>query len=169
MLHLIHLEYIQHISKDGKILWEDKDLYNVLHTDGEEFILRAVFLGGKTSNTYIPNYYYFGLDNRTTPAISDTMSDLVSEPFTNGYVRGAIASTSEFTLSTSSGNKKISSPILTFQATGGSWGPVKSLFLTDKSDDSGYLISSVPLSSALTLNSGESINLRMNLVLKDDS
>lgn len=167
MKHLIGIDYIQHLSCEHKILWEQKNILNMLHNDGEEFVLRSIFLGGKTNNAYIPNYYYFGLDNRVSLAASDIMTSLVSEPTTSGYTRVAVASTSNFTLGTNETNTQISSPIVTFRAVGGSWGPVKNLFLTDASDNTGYLISSVALASSVTLNDGESINLRMSITLKD--
>jgi hypothetical protein len=78
---LLTILEIKHVSKDGKILWEAKNLCNTFHSQGEDFILRAVFLGGQ-ANTYIPEDYYFGLDNRATISVSDTI-DLVtqSEPY----------------------------------------------------------------------------------------
>lgn len=167
MKHLIGIDSIQHLDCQNNIKWEAKNLLNTLHYSGEEFVLRSVFIGGKADNAYIPNFYYFGLDNRPSLSASDVMSSLISEPTLNGYLRIPISSSDEFSLGTSGSNKKINSPIVTFQATGGSWGPVRNLFLTDKPDGSGYLISSVYLGSSITVLAGESINLRLGIVLKD--
>jgi len=166
---LIKIIEIQHLSKDGEIIWEDHDLYNVLHATGEQFILSAVFAGGQT-NSVIPSSYYFGLDNRTSLLAADTMSTIASnnsEPTTNGYVRQAVSSDSEFVVTQVSNVNRATSPIVTFTATGGSWGPISNLFLTDALAFGGFLIASVPLSTALTVSSGESINMRMALALRD--
>jgi hypothetical protein len=170
MKHAIRIIEIQHLSKNGEVLWEQKNLKNILHTEGEEFLLSAAFIGGKTSNTYIPTSYYFGLDNRATLAAADTMATVASngEPSTNGYARSSVSSLSQFTISTNiSGYNTATSPIVGFTASGGSWGPVRNLFLTDKSDNSGYLIASVALTTPKTVMAGEAIHARMGLELKD--
>ena len=169
MKHVITILDIKHLSKDGEILWEAKDLFNTLHVVGEEYILKAVFTGGVT-NTYIPASYYFGLDNRATIAPADTMTtvSLNGEPSTSGYARASISSTGQFAVSISgSGNNVATSPVVSFTASGGSFGPVRNMFLTDQTDNSGYLIASVPLTSQLTVSAGETIAARMGLVLKD--
>ncbi len=160
---LMKIESIQHLSKDGEILWEDQNIYNTLHTDGEEFLLKTLFTG-----TGVPSLYYFGLDNRASIAISDTMTTIDAdgtEPGNNGYARQSVSSVGQFTVAQSLGINKASSPILSFTASGGSWGPVSNLFLSDESGINGYLIASVGLSQSITLTSGQSINLRMGLSL----
>ncbi len=163
---LLKILEIEHLDSAGNVIWSDKNLYNVFHSEGEEFVLRAVFVGG-VANTIIPVNYYFGLDNRTTPAIADTMLSLTSEPSTNGYGRIAVSSTNTFTVALTGSNFRADGPIVTFSASGGSWGPVKNLFLTDQIDGSGFLIASVPLSQTLILDTGEVVNMRMGLSLKD--
>ena len=155
----------QHI-RNGEIVYQEKDLYNVLHTDGEEFLLSALFTGGQ-DNSFIPDSYYLGLDNRTTVSASDEIGDLSGEPSTNGYTRQALSSTTGFTVALSNGVNRATSNIVSFNATGGSWGPVRSLFLSDKVNNTGTLISSVLLSSATTVQNGDSVNLRMALSLRD--
>lgn len=164
---LIKILDIQHLSKDGEVIWQAKNLYNILHTEGEEFILKSMFIGGNDPNTFIPDSYYFGLDNRPTPDAGDTMDDLVSEPTINNYIRQPIASINAFTVSTVGGINQAQSPIVTFSASGGSWGPVTSLFLTDQADNSGFLIATVPLTNTTTLSDGEVFNVRMGLSLTD--
>jgi len=163
---LIKVLSIQCVSKDGNIVWERKNLYNILHTDGEQFLLNCLFVGGQTS-TYIPSDYYFGLDNRGTIAVADTMSSLVAEPTTNGYERQTVSSLGTFTVSVQASNYRADTPLLTFEAIGGNWGPITTLFMTDKSDDSGTLISSVNLGTSVTVVDGHSLIVKMGLSLKD--
>ena len=152
----------QHI-RNNKVIWEDSDLYNMLHAEGQKLILDAVFAGGS-----IPSSYYMGLDNRSSLAVADTLASLSAEPSTNGYSRFTASASSDFTIAAeSSGNFKSQSVLLTFLASGGSWGPIKNLFMSSSLDGSGKLISSVALSEALTLVDGDIINLRINLSLTD--
>lgn len=150
---------LQHLTKDGEVLTVKRNLKNMLHTEGEQFILSTLFSGNP-----IPDYYYFGLDNRSSLASTDTMDSLSNEPDGFGYVRGAVAN-SEFTISELDGVQVAYCPILTFRASGGSWGPVSKLFMTNASDDSGDLISSVALSQAFSLTDGQSLSLRMGISL----
>ena len=152
----------QHV-RNNKVIWEDCDLYNMLHAEGQEMILNAVFAGGS-----IPSSYYLGLDNRTSLAVTDNLANLLAEPSTKGYVRFTASASSDFTVAAeTSGNFKSQSVLLTFTAAGGSWGPVKNLFMSSSLDNTGKLISSVALSDPLTLVDGDIINLRINLSLTD--
>ena len=165
---LIKILEITHLSKDKEILWSATNLRNMMHLEGEAFILNSLFVGGNVNNLYIPEYYYFGLDARASLAEDDGMADVESsEPSTNGYERQDISSTDQFTVSLASGVYRAISPIITFSASGGPWGTVKNLFLTNKNDYSGSLIASVPLTQTISVASGESINMRMGLSLKD--
>jgi len=153
---------LQHV-RNNEVIWEDFDLYNMLHAEGQEMILSAVFAGGT-----IPSSYYMGLDNRASLAIGDNLAGLLAEPSANGYSRVTVSSSTDFTIAAeSSGNYKSQSVLLTFLASGGSWGPVKNLFMSSSLDNTGKLISSVSLSEALTLTDGDIVNLRINLSLTD--
>jgi len=156
---------IQHLSKENEVLWEEKQLFNILHTEGEQFILTALFV----DNTVIPTAYYLGLDNRPTLGVSDTMSSVITtEPVGNGYVRQPVLAQGEFVLGTATnGFSQVQTPILTFQASGGSWGPIINLFMTDQSDSSGSLISSIRLSTEISLNDGEKVTVRMGFGMRD--
>ena len=163
---LVKILEITVVSQDGKILWRDENLKNMIHTQGEAFLLNCLFNGG-ISNTYIPSVYYFGLDNRATINASNTMASISGEPAIHGYSRRGVSSSGQFNVTMVSGVYQAQCPILSFQASGGSWGPVNNLFLTNKSDYTGTLISTVRLSSPITLNNGNSVNLKMALALKD--
>jgi|APGre2960657373_1045057.scaffolds.fasta_scaffold01143_8 hypothetical protein len=151
-----------------KILYEEYNKPNILHVGGETQILQALFVGGNTTNTYIPTDYYIGLDNRTTLSETDVLSSLVGEPTGNGYVRYGVSATTGFTIETSGTTVKAKTAILTFSATGSSWGPVKNVFLTNASSGtSGVLYSSVALSSPATVSAGNSITLRFSMALRN--
>jgi hypothetical protein len=174
--NLLTILEIKHVDADGKILWQAKNLPNLFHQQGEAFMLNAMFLGGQ-ANTYIPEYYYFGLDSRSSSifAITNTMETIAtygSEPSTNGYSRQIVPSlggtTNSFTMTTDTGAHAMAlSPIVTFSAsigTGG-WGPVSYLFITDKIGNDGSLIASVALNTPVSVSAGQGIHMRMGLSL----
>lgn len=157
---------IKHFNAKGILLWEQKNIYNILHLDGEEFLLRAAFLGGRES-TIIPDNYYLGLDNRQTVSVEDTLSDIIGEPSGGGYERQEVSSSGDFAINFESSHFLITSPIVAFRATTGSWGPITNLFLSDVTDSSGYLISTAPLDSAVSLEIGGSVTMRIGMTLKE--
>ena len=172
ILKILHLTYK---DANGNIIWEKRNLKNTLHKEGEQFILNAVFAGGKTNNVYIPTSYYFGLDNRTAIDVDDVMSTISNgsyEPITGSYSRQTVSSLSAFTTTLSNLGPgtyyQATGPIITFSASGGSWGPVANLFLTTALTNSGALICSVPLADSLSLSSGESLSVRLGVSLRDD-
>jgi len=170
---LIKIFNIQLISKTGEILWEENNLLNTLHVGGEEFVLRAAFSDtyidgyGNIVSTIIPANYYFGLDNRSGLSASQTIVSLTGEPSANGYTRQAVSSNQQFIVEPINSVYVAKAPVIIFGATGGNWGPVQNLFLTNKSDNSGYLIASVPLTTSVTVQNGSTLNVRMGLGLKD--
>lgn len=155
---------IQHLDVDGKLLWKQNDVLNQLHAEGESFILETLFAGNS-----VPDNYYLGLDNRSTISRNDTLSTTSStEPTGFGYNRNTVPSSGSFSVELGeSGVFQASSPIIAYSASGGNWGPVSNLFLTDQSDNNGNLISSVQLSSAVTVTNGQTINVRIAMTLRD--
>jgi hypothetical protein len=152
--------------RNGEVIWEAKNLYNMLHAGGELYLLVCCF---NNDGTVPASQYFFGLDNRPYLAVGDLMSDLVEEPSGNGYLRQSVSSVNGFAIELVNNIYTASSQIVTFSATTGSYGPVRNLFLTNRNDNDGVLIATAPLSDALTLTAGDSINLRMSLSLKDTS
>jgi hypothetical protein len=165
MFHLLKIDEIKHIDKDGKTLWEQSNINNIFHLQGQSFILNAMF--NTSASVTVPSSYYLGLDNRTTPALSDVLATSLSgEPTQNGYSRQSVSSLNGFSIAISSdGNYRATSSIVTFSASGGSWGPVKNLFLASSSGISGHLISSSTLDSSRTLLDGQSITMRISVGL----
>ena len=159
---------IEHRNSRGELIWRDSNIHNILHNDGEEFILRAAFTGGPISDI-IPDNYYLGLDNRTTVSLDDSMSDLIGEPTGNGYQRQPVASSGDFSMNFESSHFIATSPIVAFQATTSSWGPVANLFFTDQIDNSGFLISTAELASPLTLTTGDNVTMRIGMKLRECS
>lgn len=156
---------IQHI-RDGKVLWHDENILNMLHTSGEEFLLSCCFAN---DGTIVPTNYHFGLDSRSTLALSDTMSTILTlEPSGNGYARQQVSSNGGFAVQMVNGYYRAVPQIVNFTATG-TYGPVRNLFMSDMPDNSGTLISSAQLSSAITFASGDSVALRMSLQLKNQN
>ena len=156
MDHLLKILEIAHFSSDQKIIWSSGNLLNILHNSGKEFVLKTLFTGEES----IPTDYYIGLDSRATLTAAQTMANL-SEPSGSGYTRQTVSSSGDFNYD-SIGLVKTS--LLTFLCTSGSYS-VKNVFLTTEPDDTGFLISSVPLTENRTLTSGETLTLRAGFSL----
>jgi len=173
MKHLLRILEIQHI-RDGKVIWEATDLPNTLHLDGEEFLLSTVFRS--TSGIIIPSFFYVGMDNRSTVNVTDNMQSLTTEPTGNGYSRQPVSSATGFTIEqfTIQGDTsgiqhwRAKSGVVAFTASGASWGPVSNVFLTDRIDNSGYLISTAPLGSTRSVGPGDNLTFRFSLNVVDN-
>lgn len=163
--HIMSVMEIKHCRGD-EVLWEDYNLPNIFNEEGEIFCLSALF---DTDAGYsIPSFYFIGLDNRTAIDFSDTMASITGEPSSDySYYRQAVSSSQGMAVTAYGSHYKAVSGIITFSAIGGSWGPVSNVFFTNASDNSGILIASVPLSSARTVNSGETLTVRIGLSFKD--
>lgn len=165
---ILQIDEIKHI-RNGKVIWEKFNLKNILHLQGEEYFLKILFSSSITK----PTNYYFGLDNRDTISVSDELTDLYNEPQTHNYSRQVASSSTDWTFVSTTVYSEAKSPVLTFGASGGSWGPVCNLFMTmqDQSEDptTGYLISTVYLGENITVLDGDSISMRMGVKLQDGS
>ena len=156
---------VEHV-REGEVIWSERNINNLLHTQGEFFVLSCAF---DNDGAIVPANYYFGLDARPTVAIDDIMADLVDEPSTGGYSRQLVSSNGGFTISQTGGIYRAVGAVITFTSAGAGYGPVNNLFLTNQSNNAGYLISTAVLSSPITLTSGASMNLRMAMQLSDIS
>ena len=157
---------VTHCDSHGEIIFQEKNIRNVLHIDGENFLLQAAFTGGQVS-TVIPENYYLGLDNRSLIDAADDIYSLISEPQSGGYERQSISSSGDFAINLEADHYVATSPIVAFRSTSATWGPVRNLFLTNKADNSGYLISTAVLSSALVVSVGDSVTMRIGMQLRD--
>lgn len=161
---ILIIDQIQLLDSSGNILWHDSNIKNMLHQEGEQFLLKAAFTGGAVS-TVIPDNYYLGLDARSVVLAADTMDDVVGEPSTGGYARQTITSSGDFSVNFDGNHYSAQSPIVAFRSTTLAWGPVSNLFLTNKNDSSGYLISTAILSSPITLAVGDNVTMRISMRL----
>lgn len=130
--------------------------------DGEKTIL-DVFFRNKT----LPSKFYI----RLTTGLSETSSigDLSGfEPSTNGYAPQLVeANATGFpTLATVSGDWRITTKTVTFNATGGQWGPVTQACICTASDSNGTLLGFTALSNSRILYTNESINVSLSIKLQ---
>lgn len=175
---LLEIEYIEHLDENNKVIWFDKNLTNILHNTGEKFLLELAFSGGE-----IPNYYLFGLDNRTNltlsggdggdsliyPSVTNnvTTSNPTGEPTGNGYYRVSVANSSFVVELQEDNHFKAKALTVAFTATGSGWGPINNLFLAYINGSyETVIIASVKLSQSLTLSAGQVINMKMALKLR---
>lgn len=153
--------HVTHRAADGGLLWEG-DADNVLADGGEQAFLNCVLRA-----TSCPTTFYLRLYN-DTPVETDTLSTLTGEPTTNGYAAQELTrdATGWPTLALDSGDYQATSRTVTFNATGGSWGPVTYLALATSTDTSGVLVSYAALSTSRTLAAGESLQVTYRLKLQ---
>lgn len=143
-----------------KIKFYQENIKNIIHQDGQKYMLNALFKNGE-----IPNYYYAGLDNRSLLNFTDKMSSIVGEPLMttgNNYKRAKIDSWEEPSLLNNL--YVIKSGYLKFYANSVAWGPVSNIYLATSSLG-GTLISSAKLSAPLSLSVGDYITMIINLSL----
>ena len=164
MNHLVTIKFIEHL-RNGVVLWRSENIKNIIHLEGREYLIKAAF---SNDGSLIPLNYYLGLDSRDTLAAEDNMSSITDEPIGSGYVRQPIPTDGTgFTISNVSGVYKALSQIVTFSASGTGWGPVKNMFLTTESDNSGILISSIFLTSPLSTSAGDTVSIQIQMSLQD--
>jgi hypothetical protein len=170
MKHLLTILEIQHL-REGKVIWEAKNLPNTFHLEGERFILSAMFRS--TAGISIPSFYYLGMDNRSTLSVGDNMASISTEPTGNGYSRQAVSSATGFEIEEYTADDldhwRAKSTIVSFSASGSQWGPVTNVFLTDRLDNNGYLISTAPLGTTRFVGAGENITFRFAVDLVDQT
>jgi len=139
--HLSTIWTVRHFDKDGRLIWEHSGP-NSLGLDGE-WIQLASFYQNKNISVYRrPSYdisfnppnFYIALVNSILSKSSKPEDLAQHEPMgVNGYARQPISrDTSGFAGPDIDGSDyKITSKVVTFVATGGSWGPVTYAYLTE--------------------------------------
>jgi len=181
-LHVVHMRSWG-TDRNGNVTWFDDWADNILHDEGEQLILSAVFATGWTNNgTWgaTPSTMYLGLDNRTTLAESDTLATVAAngEPTTGGYARkslttsGTGAAGQAFVMAQPAAYYIATSSTQTWTASGANYGTVKNRFLcthlTATTSTTGQrLIASLALSTARTVNDGDSLSSNIAIGLSE--
>jgi hypothetical protein len=183
VLHIL----ASHFDAEGNLLWQDDDFQpNVLHDEGELYILARVFRTNQSNYTNTINPLYLGVDNRTSLSETDTLASLSGEPTTGGYARKGVntdgtttGSRPYFKLSQPSSYYQASLATTSDQDTNVSWTPnanwsnaVSKAFLcthvsatTSGADQ--RLIASVALSASRQVNNGDTLTLTFTLGLHE--
>ncbi|MFX1300371.1 MAG: hypothetical protein ACFFDE_05455 [Promethearchaeota archaeon] len=156
--------HVKHI-RNGEVIWEEEITANILHDEGEQFIVQVVFSEAQS----VPAAYYIGLDNRSSPAEADTLTELSGEPSGNGYARQAVNSdATDWTVTQEGGDYQAKSKTVTFTASGGSWPSVQQMFLcTVASGTAGKLIATAALSAARVLQDQDSLQTDIAIKLSE--
>jgi len=171
-LHLMKIKSFKVLDKLGKIKYEEYNIKNILHKQGEEFLLKSIFF----DKTIIPENFYIGLDARPGINTTDTLRQIVAEPSSNNYNRQMVQHGDWAVATDSTGTFVAKSGTIIFSAISSTevgWGPVLNIFLTTTNERCtpssincpGYLISSARLSDSISLNSGESVVIEMSISL----
>lgn len=152
-------------DKYGNIRWEERNIHNLLHDEGEESILKAVF---SEAYTVLANYF-IGLDDRVTIAEADTLTSLSGEPGVGGYARQAVASdATDFTITKPASDWQAVTKTVTFTPSGANYPSVRNMFLCDVvSGTSGKLFASVALSQARVVLDGDSLDTNLTILLSE--
>lgn len=174
-IHVLHIGNIQHLDSEGNVLWEDSQLHNILHDEGEQFILSAAFATTMVGFGPPPASLYLGLDTSTrTLGEADTLALVTENISANGYNRIAVStagdggSAADFYITQPSSYYQAQSKIVEWTAITATWTTVQKLFLTTAATGTtGLLIATVPLSTARTLAVGDTIRCAMYIGLSE--
>lgn len=137
----------------------------MMKTEGIQFFMELA--NGEQSKP--GSYYYVGLCEEAEDAIANTasLSDL-TELSGNGYAREAVDADATGLVSAPSGTdgRSLTTPVVTFTASGGAWNQARTKFLATTIDNTGKLISTEPVDSGagVELADGESYECDMTIV-----
>lgn len=148
------------IKRKGKVIWEESKK-NSLADLGERNMLESYF---KSVNS--PTQFFIRLANDVL-IDTDTLPDILGEPVGNGYAPQLVERSGIGfpTIELDDGDFRIVSKEVNFKAVGGDIGPITIAYLATTSDDTGLLISSVPLTIQRTIldNDEGFISIRIKL------
>ena len=88
--HLMKIDNFSILDRNNKVRYQQRDIKNTFHQQGEEYILNALFKGPEN---LVTNGYYIGLDARPTLNRTDTLTSIIGEPLVQGnnYQRQNVA------------------------------------------------------------------------------
>lgn len=164
---------VKHL-REGKVIWEEELLQNILHDEGEQAILSAYFATAMSGYGAPPANLYIGLDARASLAEADTLASLSGEPAVGGYARKAVAtggtgvSGQDFYINQPAAYYRADSKTVTWTASGADYPAVTKIFVcTVVSGSAGRLICSLPLSGSRTVLDGDSLQGSMQVGLSE--
>lgn len=139
----------------GILIWEQHRQHNLLHYEGEQYVLSAAFNTGLEGYGIAPADLYIGLDSRPIIKPNDTLKTVIEkEPQLPAYARSRIHTNGDFSPKWEKPRRESISkdPVFTlsasatFLAKDGDIGTVNNYFLTTaKEGINGRLIVSSPL------------------------
>lgn len=179
------------LDKNNEIKYQQKNIKNTFHQEGEEYILNSLF----TSADYLSKTgYWVGLDTRQAVSRTDTLASINGEPFNytdginyfpTGYQRKNVPLGSWTIINPNqSGTTVPPSGVLTpYYATSGSiifsavnynFNSVTNIFLATTNETNcntiqcaGKLISTASLGTTVSVAAGESVVMSMSISLYD--
>jgi len=148
--------------RKGNLLWESGPVHNDLVDSGEETMLKAFFRGSS-----VPSAFYVRLA-KDTIVETDTLIDIAGEHSGDGYSAQLVERSSVGfpQLELISGDWRISSKEVEYEASGGDIGPVNVAFLATSSDNSGDLLAFVNLPLERTILDGDKAYVSFRVTLK---
>ena len=149
------------IRREGKIIHYEKHKNNLANL-GERNILESFF-----RNIDNPVQFFIRLAKDVIEE-TDTLANILNEPVGSGYSPQLIERSGVGfpTIELDSGDFRLTSKEVNFKAVGGDIGPVNVAYLATSSDDTGKLISSVPLSLERIILNGDEGFLALRIKLK---
>ena len=131
-------------------------------TEGLQHALEVAY----SEEQSVPANYYIGLCEDASVAENDNLASL-TELSGNGYARQTVASdNTDFTsAATGTNDRKQTTKVVTFTASGGAWNGAVHAFLATTIDDSGKLVAVAALSATRTLQDGDSLQVSIVLTL----
>jgi len=131
-------------------------------TEGLQHALEVAY----SEEQSVPANYYIGLCEDVSVAEDADLAGL-TELSGNGYAREAVASdnTDFISAATGTNDRKQTTKVVTFTASGGAWNGAVHAFLATTIDDSGKLVAVAALSVTRTLQVGDSLQVSIVLTL----
>jgi hypothetical protein len=149
------------VRNEDKIIYETKDLKNILHAGGQE-----LFLGCMFKNFSIPTTYYVGLDSRTNILADQDMNDISGEPNVSGYARQPLIKDTDFSFATTTNPVKIRSSTVVFSYSGFAYSATDMFLCTVATGTSGILISTVSFGTVINVSSSStSVSMKFAMTL----
>ena len=150
------------VDKNGRELWREH-VTNLLHDEGEEFIVKTMFPETKS----VPTTYYMLIDDRVTIAEADTLPP-TGEPSVGGYARQPINSdATDFTAVQDSGDWQVTTKTVSWTPSGADLPSVRNLGFAETLNDTGAFISSVALSAPRVVKDGDTLNASMIIKMSE--